>query len=509
MSEQDQRPNIVFVLADNVGWGDWSCYGGATPTPRIDQLASEGIRFTNYCVENECTPTRTAIMTGRQSARTGTFTAVPIHGGPTGLSEWEYTIAQLLSEAGYATSHYGKWHLGEIDSRIPTSKGFDEWWGYRNTADECGYTSYAVFETIQKEFGAPTPMIWEGKKGEESTAVRPMDLELRAILDELIVEKATDYIKAHADDDKPFFTYVCLSHVHPPERPHPDFNQTDPSRLGYYADLMAEMDYRVGQIVDCVEQAGISDNTLIVFSSDNAALDQGMGHAFGGSNGPWRGTFYEPPWEGCYRTGCMVRWPGKTPSGVVTDEMLTAHDWFKTFAALAGASDKVPTDRPMDGVDASQFLLGKSETTGRDSYLFFGPDGKFMSAKWRNFKFVHRYCEGMDKPILTPSLPMLFDLGSDPQERFNLMSDRMDNGFIGDAIKGVAAEYMLSVVEYPNIEPGAVDFKGYHGAKHLLDEEKAKLGKKKIEDTPKAPMGPPAETPAEARGEKPKTGARN
>ena len=127
----DDRPNIVFVLADNVGWGDWSCYGGSTRTPRIDKLASEGIRLTNYCVESECTPTRSAIMTGRQSVRSGTYTVVP-GAGPIGLTPWEYTIAELLSDAGYATSLYGKWHLGETEGRLPTDQGFDEWWEYPN-----------------------------------------------------------------------------------------------------------------------------------------------------------------------------------------------------------------------------------------------------------------------------------------------------------------------------------------------------------------------------------------
>jgi arylsulfatase len=223
---------------------------------------------------------------------------------------------------------------------------------------------------------------------------------------------------------------------------------------------MAEQDYRVGQIVDCVEQAGIADNTLIVFSSDNAALDQGVANVWGGSNGPFRGSFYEPPWEGCYRTGAMVRWPGKVPAGVVTNEMLSAHDWYKTFAALAGASDKVPTDRPLDGVDASEFLLGQSDKTGRDSLLFFGSDASLMSVKWRNFKIVLRYCEGIDKPIVTPFLPMTFDLESDPQERFNLINFRFDNDFMYHLIGRIAIEFQLTTIKYPNIKPGE-EFKGY------------------------------------------------
>src|SRR5271169_6183323 len=129
-----KKPNIVFILVDNVGWGDFSCYGGSTPTPRIDKLAGEGIRFRNYTVESQCTPSRTAILTGRQSVRCGTYTVVPGQ-GKNGLAPWEYTIAELLSDAGYATSMYGKWHLGDTDGRLPSDQGFDEWWGYRNSAD--------------------------------------------------------------------------------------------------------------------------------------------------------------------------------------------------------------------------------------------------------------------------------------------------------------------------------------------------------------------------------------
>ena len=368
----DKQPNIVFVLCDNTGWGDFSCYGGDTPTPRIDALASEGIRFNNYTVEAQCTPTRSALLTGRQSVRSGTYKVVFPGQGLSGLVPWEYTIAELLSDAGYATSLWGKWHCGDVEGRLPNDQGFDEWWGYKNSVDEAGWTSYAAFDALAKAAGVEAPQIWEGKKGSRSTAVRELNLEVRPLLDELIVGKATDYIKRAAAGDKPFFTYVALSHMHPPEAVHPDFDQTDPSRLGMYADIIAEMDYRVGQIVDCVDEAGIADNTIIVFSSDNGPgmIDV---HPPGGSSGPFRGGFMTPPWEGSMRVAAMVRWPGKVPAGVVTEEMLSAHDWYQTFAALAGASDKMPTDRPMDGVDASKFLLGKSEKTGRETHPVLRP----------------------------------------------------------------------------------------------------------------------------------------
>jgi arylsulfatase A-like enzyme len=499
MASSTDRPNIVCVLADNVGWGDWSCYGGSTPTPRIDKLASDGVRLTNYCVESECTPTRSAIMTGRQSIRSGTYTVVP-GAGPIGLTPWEYTIAELLSDAGYATAHFGKWHLGEIEGRLPTDQGFDEWWGYRNSADECGWTSYPNFREMAEKFHIYTPMIWEGKKGGEQTAVRPMNMAVRPFLEELITEQTTNYIKAHAKGDKPFFTYVCLSHAHMPEAVHPDFDRTDPSRLGQYADMTAEQDHRVGQIVDAVEQAGISDNTLIVFSSDNSIAGN-PSIPYGGSSGPFRGTFFTPPYEGSYRTGAMVRWPGKVPAGVVSDEMFSAHDWYKTFASLAGASDKVPTDRPMDGVDASQFLLGQSQESGRESYMLFGGNGELLSVKYKNLKVIHMYSEGIDQPYVVPQLPMMFDLGSDPGETSNLTYYKLDNAFWFYAIIKLGIELKLSTVEYPNIKTGTGnDFDGYGGVKGFADREKEKIGERKVAAFPEPPMGPAPLSPAESRG---------
>jgi len=397
-------------------------------------------------------------MTGRQSVRSGTY-RIPFAGeGAAGLAPWEYTIADLLSDAGYATALFGKWHCGDTEGRLLTDQGFDEWWGYRNSVDEAGWTSYATFEAIAEAKGIQAPQLWEGKKGGTQTAVRELNLEVRPLLDELIVEKTIDFITRQAAADTPFFTYVGLSHMHPPEAVHPDFDQTDPARLGQYADLLAEMDHRVGQIVDCIDEAGLTDNTVIVFSSDNAAGD--IPAIQGGSNGPFRGSFMTPPWEGSMRVPAMVRWPGKVLAGVVTEELLSAHDWYTTFAALAGAADKVPTDRPIDGIDASKFLLGESATSGRESYVFFGPDGSLMSVKWHNIKAVLRYCEGMDQPIVKPSWPMVFDLASDPGELYNIMATKMDMGWmLGVALKFVA-DYHRSVAQYPNIKTGE-DFTGY------------------------------------------------
>ena len=155
---EGKKPNIVFMLVDNLGWGDLGCYGGSAPTPRLDALANEGIRFKNYNVEAQRNPSRSAIMTGRLPKRSGT-TFVPLPGqGDYGLSPREYTMAEMFSDAGYATALFGKWHLGDVEGRLPTDQGFDEWYGIKNTTDEAGYTSYPMFY----ETGYPVPQIWEG-----------------------------------------------------------------------------------------------------------------------------------------------------------------------------------------------------------------------------------------------------------------------------------------------------------------------------------------------------------
>src|SRR5450432_1361266 len=418
---QDRKPNIVFILVDNVGWGSFGVYGGTIPTPRIDQLAREGIRFNNYNVEVQCTPSRSAIHTGRYSVRSGTYT-VPFPGqGLAGMAPWEYTIAKLFSDAGYATALYGKWHLGDTQGRLPNDQGYDEWWGIENSWDEAGYTAWPLF----RESGVPVPMIWEGKKGEASKPVMPLDLAVRPIVDEkYIIPKTVEYIKRNAAAKKPFFAYVGYSEVHPPVIGNPNFVGKSTKRGGLFADVIAEMDYRVGQVLDAVKEAGVDDNTIVILSSDNGS--GGFVPQLGGSmNGPWRGDFPSTPWEGSMRVPAIIRWPGNVPAGVVTNEMFAAVDWLPTLAGMVGASKLVPKDRPIDGVDASAFMLGKSETTGRDSYMFFGPDGELMSIKWKIYKTVFRYTENTQYPavqsgFIKPQFPMFYDLTSDPHEDNNL-----------------------------------------------------------------------------------------
>jgi arylsulfatase A-like enzyme len=446
------RPNVVFILVDNVGWGDLSCYGGTVPTPRIDSLAVEGLRFGNYTVEAQCTPTRSAILTGRLPVRSGT-TVVPLPGqGDYGLAPWEYTLAELFSDAGYATGAFGKWHLGEVAGRLPIDRGFDEWFGIKNSSDEAGYSSYPLF----RELGYPMPQMWQGVRGQPVESAGVFDKQAKIHGDEKIVELAVGFIDTRANAGRPFFAYIAFLHLHPPMGVHPDF--AGASGGGLYADMVTEIDFRTGQVLDAVKSAGIEDNTIVVFSSDNATSPlAGVG---GGSNGPWRGDFFNPPFEGSYRVPAIVRWPGPISAGRRSDQMLSAVDWLPTLAALTGQSQRVPTDRPIDGVNAADHLLGNAETSGRDSVLFFGIDGELMSVKWKNFKVILRTSAGINEPIVTPQMPIVYDLINDPGERWNLWEQSMDTGWVFIPVYERVVAFGESVAKYPNIKAGE-DFSGY------------------------------------------------
>ncbi len=245
-------PNIVFVLADNLGWGELGCYGGGVlrgaPTPRIDALAAEGLRLTNFNVESDCVPTRSALMTGRHSIRTGALQSVPA-GLPQGITPWEITLAQLLSAQGYATAIYGKWHLGNRAGRYPTDRGFDEWYGIPRTTNESMFTSTPGFDSAV----VPMPYVMEARRGEPAKNIAIYDLELRRKIDAQLIARSIDFMQRQVKANKPFFAYVPLTQLHYPTLPHHDF--AGKSGAGDFADAMVEMDARVGQLIDFIDNS--------------------------------------------------------------------------------------------------------------------------------------------------------------------------------------------------------------------------------------------------------------
>ena len=213
------HPNIVFVMTDNFGYGELGVYGGGilrgAATPRIDGLAAEGTRLLNFNVEPSCTPTRSAVMVGRHPIRSGTF-SVPIDGRPYGLVQWEVTIAELLSQQGYATGHFGKWHLGDSEGRYPNDQGFDEWWGIPNSSDESLWAQqpdFAANATSHLEY------VMEGRRGEPSKKIKVYNDEMRRAMDEEVTDRTIDFMKRSVKAGKPFYAYVPLTQTHFPTEP--------------------------------------------------------------------------------------------------------------------------------------------------------------------------------------------------------------------------------------------------------------------------------------------------
>src|SRR5690348_11067424 len=386
-----QTPNVVFILADNVGYGDLGPYGGGelrgAPTPRIDQLAREGLRLTQFLVEPACTPSRAAFMTGRYSIREG-LSLILVPGGPNTLSARSVTMAQLFRSVGYATAIFGKWHLGVDVHSLPTAHGFDEFWGIPPdmTWDSATYVdkielthSVSAPHDVLLEKG---PHICEAVAGGPLRKVKPFTPEVRANIDKELVDKSIDFMRRQKAAGKPFFLYLPFSIGHIPNLPSSEFQGK--SRIGNYGDKLMEGDYRVGQILDALKALGVDENTLLVFASDNGPSGEAfreygnLGTPDMGNPGPFRGELGEVT-EGSIRTFCFIRWPGHVKPDTTSYAMFSIMDFFPTFAPIIGA--KVPSDRPIDGIDQSDVLAGKDETGKRDALLSF-IGGDLVAARW-------------------------------------------------------------------------------------------------------------------------------
>ncbi|MFV0336889.1 MAG: arylsulfatase [Chthoniobacterales bacterium] len=404
------KPNIVLILVDNLGYGELGCYGGGVlrgaPTPRIDKLATEGLRLTNFNVESQCTPSRSAFLTGRFAVRSGT-TRVVRGGRPYGLVPWEVTLAELLSEAGYATALHGKWHLGETEGRLPTSQGFDEWYGIPGTSHISMYTSQRNFDPKV----APLPTIMEGRKGEPSRNIGTFDLESRRLVDTEATRRALAFIEKNSQSKRPFFAFLPLTAVHYPTLPHPSFQGK--SGTSEFADTVMEMDYHVGEVLDLLKRLNIEENTIVIFASDNGpeALEPWRGSA-----GMWNGSYFTAM-EGSLRVPFIIRWPGHVPAAEMSNEIVHQVDMFNTIATFAGL--EVPTDRIIDGVDQADFITGKQKHSNREGFPVYVGD-KLVGAKWRNFKVHFVWQEDKFDPVQTLPVPRLFNLLDDPKERRDL-----------------------------------------------------------------------------------------
>ena len=449
-----QRPNIVLVFLDNFGWGEPGFNGGGiirgAATPRLDQVADEGLRLTNFNVEVQCTPSRSAIMTGRYAIRSGNGT-VPLGEGVYGLVQWEVTMAEMLSEAGYATGMYGKWHLGRTPGRFPTDQGFDEWYGVPNSTDESVYSSAPGFA----DSGLPESFVMDAKRGQAPKKLRPYRLDYRPLIDRDLTDRAIDFMRRQAKAEKPFFVYLPYTATHFPTMPHPDF--AGRSGRGAWGDLLMQIDSYVGELLDTLDELGVAENTLFIFTADNGPEALGAGEtnmtvetAVHGSAGPWRSTLFTG-YEGALRVPFAARWPAAIEAGRESDEIVHAMDLFPTLATLADG--KVPTDRVIDGIDMAPFLLGEQDKSGREGFIvYMGND--IFGVKWRDWKLHFKEQTAWNGVLREYTMPRLYNLISDPQERDNVL---FPHTWVPKAALPQLEEHVISLKQYPPIPTGAKD----------------------------------------------------
>jgi arylsulfatase len=401
------KPNILFFHLDNVSHGDFGCYGGAYPlgakTPNVDRFAEESLLMTNYNVEAQCVPTRSALMTGRHSVRTGCTTVLP----GAGLVAWEETIADSLKKLGYNNAIYGKWHCGESEGRYATDKGFDYWYGINGTWDFSLWPEDKWFakENLEPEY------VMESVGPGKLEKIKVLDREAKRTIDLEFLEKAGQWMADSVAKDEPFFVYYNHSQVHFPTVARKEYQNS--SNGGEVADCLQQIDGDFQTLLDKINELGIKDNTIVIFAGDNGR--DTTFHAPNNQNAPgnWRGGYFST-YEGNNRTVGLIRWPGKIQSGT-SDEIMHVVDWFPTLMNLIGHEEGIPTDRVLDGIDQSAFLTGEQTHSNRDYFhMFF--DELHVGMKYKNFKILTHKVEDGAAPIQKLATPHIYNLTVNPDE---------------------------------------------------------------------------------------------
>jgi arylsulfatase len=454
------KPNVVFMMADNVGYGDIGGFfqGGeirGMPTPRIDKLQSEGLTLTQFLTEPGCTPSRAGLITGRYAHRSG-LGSIIVPNTPNTLRDEEITMAELFKSVGYNTAMTGKWHLGGEEQSQPVNQGFDEWKvGVEGSSDQSLYRGHMERAGFPEEVIAKAaPKIMEGDAENGLKVVREYTVEYRKQVEADITKASIDFINKFSKEKEPFFLLVSFTNSHYPCVSAPEFTGVSPA--GPYGDAIMELDFRTGEILDAITAAGIEDNTIVIWISDDGASPHtGTVQDIGGFNGMWVGDLGDGR-EGALRTPAMIKWPGKIKPSK-SNGMVSIHDFYTTLGNIIGA--EIPTDRAIDGVDQTDFFLGKQPNSNRQSVMTFLGD-EIVAVRWRNFRiYPKQFIETSGSPAMTGIFgartetnlyPLVFNLFKDPRELHNILADHA--WVLGPYFQIIGA-YKKTLVDDPNPKP--------------------------------------------------------
>jgi arylsulfatase len=475
---QQKKPNILIIWGDDIGYWNVSAYNQGMmgyKTPNIDRIAKEGALFTDWYGQQSCTAGRACFITGQVGYRTGML-KVGMPGAPEGLKARDVTIAELLKGQGYMTAQFGKNHLGDADSTLPTAHGFDEFFGslyHLNAEDEPEHPDYPKDPEFRKKFGTRGVIKCkanaDGTQTIESTG--PLTKKRMETIDDEFTKASLDYLDRAAKSDKPFFLWWNSTRMHIWTRLSPKWEGK--TGLGIYPDGMMQHDNDVGLLLNKLKELGLEENTIVMYSTDNGA--EKFTWPDGGQS-PFRGE-KNTNWEGGYRVPCAIRWPGVIKPGTVLNDIFAHEDMLPTLLAAAGEPDvkekllkgmKVGDKTfkvHLDGYNITDALAGKSPSP-RKEFFYFNDDGSLVALRYNQWKvvFAEQREHGMNvwqEPFVPLRLPKLFNLRSDPfetadHEGMDYNRWRTEHLFALYGANAYVAKFLATFKDYPpSQKPGS------------------------------------------------------
>jgi arylsulfatase A-like enzyme len=484
----EKKPNILFIMGDDIGWSNISAYNLGVMgyrTPNIDRIAKEGALFTDWYGQQSCTAGRAAFITGQSPIRTG-LTKVGLPGATLGLGPDDPSVADVLKSLGYATGQFGKNHLGDRNEHLPTVHGFDEFFGnlyHLNAEEEPESPDYPKDPNFRKRFGPRGVLRCKATDKDDATVdsafgrvgkqvienTGALDTKRMETIDEEFLAAAKDFIQRENKAGKPWFCYFNTTRMH--VFTHLKKESQGKTGLGVYPDGMVETDGHVGELLKLLDDLKVADNTVVVYTTDNGA--ECFTWPDGGTT-PFKGE-KDTNWEGAFRVPCVIRWPGVIKPGTIINDMCAHQDFIPTFAAAAGETGLVEKLREghtlngkkfkvyLDGNNLLPFLKGEQTNSPREGFLYWSDDGDLMAVRVREWKVTFLEQNGKVGPE-TPAgpwqaqftnlrAPMLYNLRADPYERG---TDSLNYGdwlahrmFLLVPAQAIVAKYLETFKEFP------------------------------------------------------------
>ncbi|WP_164021648.1 arylsulfatase [Pyxidicoccus trucidator] len=477
-AKDNNKPNILVIFGDDIGMNNISAYSHGMMgyrTPNIDRLAREGMMFTDYYGEQSCTAGRAAFITGQSVFRTG-LSKVGMPGAENGMRAEDPTIAELLKPLGYATAQFGKNHLGDRDEHLPTLHGFDEFFGnlYHLNAEEeperYDYPSAKDFPEFRQKFG-PRGVLRcranpEGGQKIEDTG--PLTGKRMETVDDEFLEAGTQWIRQRHADGAPWFMWFNTTHMHLYTHVKPESRGQAGRWQSAYHDTMIDHDKVVGSMLNLLDELGIADNTIVIYSTDNGPH---MNSWPDGGMTPFRSE-KDTNWEGAYRVPAFIRWPGHIQAGTVSNEIVSHLDWLPTLLAAAGAPDikdrllkghKAGAKKfkvHLDGYNLLPYLTGQEPKSARQEFFYFSDDGDLVAVRMDNWKmtFLEQRATGTLKvwgePFTVLRMPKIFNLRTDPFERADFTSNTyydwcIKHAFLAVPTQAIVGKFLESFKSFP------------------------------------------------------------